>query len=272
MSTPATQKLTGQPTEGTPVLEARDVAVHYGGIKAVDGITMQLHPGMIYGIIGPNGSGKTTLLGAFTRLVRLTRGELLFDGKDYTRVRPHKLASLGVARTFQMVRLLPELDVRKNVLLGLDAHDPQDAGQGGGKRDLRARRAAKSAAVADALSRAGLEGLGSYFPSEFSYGTQRRVEIARAIAMQPRLLLLDEPMAGMNHKERGEISQLLRSMRSPRLSHLLVEHDVQVIIDTCDYVYAMNSGTLIAEGPPEQVVRDPRVQEAYLGRKWRDHA
>ena len=171
-----------------------------------------------------------------------------------------------------MVRLLPELDVRKNVLVGLDAHDPEDAGQGGGRRDLQARRAAKSAAVADALSRAGLEGLGSYFPSEFSYGTQRRVEIARAIAMQPRLLLLDEPMAGMNHKERGEISQLLRSMRSPRLSQLLVEHDVQVIIDTCDYVYAMNSGTLIAEGPPEQVVRDPRVQEAYLGRKWRDHA
>jgi branched-chain amino acid transport system ATP-binding protein len=227
---------------------------------------------MIYGIIGPNGSGKTTLLGAFTRLVKLTQGELLFDGKDYKRLRPHKLASLGVARTFQMVRLLPELDVRKNVLLGLDAHATEDAGPGGGRWDVRARRAAKSAAVDAALRQVGLDGLGSYFPSEFSYGTQRRVEIARAIAMQPRLLLLDEPMAGMNQKERGEISQLLRSMRSPRLAQLLVEHDVQVIIDTCDYVYAMSSGTLIAEGPPEQVVRDPRVQEAYLGRKWRHHA
>jgi branched-chain amino acid transport system ATP-binding protein len=126
--------------------------------------------------------------------------------------------------------------------------------------------------VDDAVARTGLGGFESHYPSELSYGTQRRVEIARAVAMKPRLLLLDEPTAGMNQAERAEISALLKDLRSGGLTQLLVEHDVQMMIDTCDYVFAMNSGRLLAQGAPAQVVKDPAVQEAYLGRRWRDHA
>lgn len=266
---------THDPAPGVaPVLEVKDVAVHYGGVKAVDGITMSLKPGLIYGIIGPNGSGKSTLIGAITRLTGLTRGDVAFDGSSYLGVRPHKVASLGMARTFQTVRLLPDLNVRENIQLGADARLGESVGtdpKRPGRLD-RLRPGQVSPEVADAISRTNLGGFEAHYPSELSYGTQRRVEIARAIAMNPRLLLLDEPTAGMNQVERAEISALLQSMRNERLCQLLVEHDVQMMIDTCDYVFAMAAGRLIAEGHPHDVVKDPAVQEAYLGRKWRDHA
>jgi len=279
-----------QPTEsatpvqaavGTPVLELRDVAVHFGGVKAVDGISLALQPGLIYGIIGPNGSGKTTLIGAITRLTGLTRGDLLFDGESYVSAPPSRLVDLGVARTFQTVRLLPDLDVARNIQVGADARGGRGATDGPAARESVGARlkglvsggSAPSPAVAAAIARTGLEGFERHYPDELSYGTQRRIEIARAMAMNPRLLLLDEPTAGMNQAERAEISALMRDMRSEGgLCQLLVEHDVQMMIDTCDYVFAMNTGRLIAEGEPREVVQNPLVQEAYLGRKFREHA
>ncbi|GAB3319347.1 ABC transporter ATP-binding protein [Geodermatophilus aquaeductus] len=270
MSTPVVQTDDAGTAGTAPVLELRDVAVHFGGVKAVDGISLQLEPGRIYGIIGPNGSGKSTLIAGITRLTGLTRGELLLDGQPVHDVAPSRLAGRGVARTFQTVRLLADLTVRANVQIGADAR--ADGGRSRRGPTGWLRPGATSPAVADAIARTRLEGFEDHYPAELSYGTQRRVEIARAIAMGPRLLLLDEPTAGMNQTERAEISALMRSMRTGGLCQLLVEHDVQMMIDTCDYVFAMNSGRLIAQGAPAEVVRDPAVQEAYLGRKWREHA
>ncbi len=242
-----------------PVAEARGVAVHYGGIKAVDGVSLGLRPGNISGILGPNGSGKTTLLGALTRMVQLTRGSVWCQGQDYSHVKSDRVITLGISRTFQTVRLLPERTVWDNIILSTDVVFKREGDKVEGL-------------VKDAIARTGLEGLEKARPDELSYGMQRRAEIARAIAVQPRLLFLDEPTAGMSRKERTDISALMRNLRSEGLTQLIVEHDVGMMVETCDYLYAMNFGSLIAEGTPQDVVRNAAVQEAYLGKHGRHDA
>jgi branched-chain amino acid transport system ATP-binding protein len=254
-------------TEDAPLLEIRDLAVHFGGIKAVDGVSMSLREGRIFGILGPNGSGKSTLLAAITRLVPVLRGDVIFIGQDIGSLSPAGIAKLGIARSFQTARLLQDLTVRENIELGAD-----------GGRDLpgrplsRVRGRLVADRVTDAIERTGLTAVRQLRPGELAYGMQRRVEIARAISRSPRLLLLDEPMAGMNRGERAEISELLAKLRDEGLTQLLVEHDVQTMVDTCDYLYGMDSGLVIAQGSPRDVVRDPAVQESYLGKKQRSHA
>lgn len=253
------------PDADRAVLEAEDVAVHFGGIKAVEGFGLRLPAGRICGILGPNGSGKSTFLAAVTRLVPLTRGRLLLDGAEYQNAPAASLARRGLARTFQTVRLLPDLTVLENVQLGADLH------QAGSVRAWLGRDT-PSEAVEEAMERTGLTRVRSAWPGELSYGMARRVEIARALAARPRVLLLDEPTAGMNQSERREVSALLRRLRDEGLAQLLVEHDVQMMVDTCDHLVAMNFGALVAEGAPEQVVAHPAVQEAYLGKRWRSRA
>lgn len=246
--------------DAAAVLTTHDVAVHYGGIKAVDGIDLELLPGCILGVLGPNGSGKSTLLGALTRLVPLTRGQLLLDGQDYSRKPPASLAARGIARTFQTVRLLPGSTVMENVALGADL------GAGARGRLRKALRGGVSPQVTAAIEQTAIGPLLALRPGELSYGLARRVEIARALAARPRVLLLDEPTAGMNPPEREEVAMLLKSLRGEGLAQLLIEHDVAMMVDTCDQLVAMDQGRAVATGDPGEVVRSDAVQQSYLGK------
>jgi branched-chain amino acid transport system ATP-binding protein len=247
-----------------PLLAIDDLRVHFGGVRAVDGVSLVMEPGRLYGLVGPNGSGKTTLINAISRLVPLTGGRIDFRREAVHALSPHEVSSAGITRTFQGIRLLPTLTVRENVMLGADAVIGVDA-------PLWRRRAARARRVADAADRAierlALGDLAGDYPTSLSYGTQRRVEIARAIASDPSLLLLDEPVAGMSREERAEISAVVRSLRAEGLTQLLIEHDLRLIQELSDHLFVMNFGRLVAEGEPQSTAELPAVQEAYLGRK-----
>jgi ABC-type branched-subunit amino acid transport system ATPase component len=246
------------------ILLAREVSVHFGGVKAVDLVSLEFKRSQVYGIMGANGSGKSTLLAALTRLLPISGGDIRLFGVDITQRSPAAVSRMGVARTFQTVRLLPEMTIRENIQLGADLAWGVTSGS--------LSRARRKQLVLDAIESADIGGLSGLRPGELSYGDQRRVEIARAIASNPRFLLLDEPTAGMNRSERAKISRLLSSLPERGLTQLIVEHDVQFMVETCGYLYAMNSGQVISQGDPREVVRDPLVQEAFLGKKKRNRA
>jgi branched-chain amino acid transport system ATP-binding protein len=253
----------------TVLLGLDDLRVHFGGVKAVDGVTLNVEKGGLFGLVGPNGSGKSTMLGAISRLTPLTSGKIVYDGNEYQRSAASAAARMGIGRTFQTVRLLPNLTILENVMLGANA---RAFGQSIVRnwlfpwRTSHCEKLAREAAE-EAMDRLELSGTERLYPTALPYGTQRRVEIARALASDPQLLLLDEPTAGMNREERDEIAALLRVLASQGLTQLLVEHDVPMITQVCSHIFVMNFGKLIAEGEPRGVVQLPEVQEAYLGKK-----
>jgi ABC-type branched-subunit amino acid transport system ATPase component len=202
-------------------------------------------------------------------LVPLTSGQLFFDGAEYTGVPSHVPSRLGIARTFQAMRLLEDMTVRQNVMIGAGSTAVRRSAVTNWlnlPRSFADERAARALAD-ESLAKVGMEGYASSYPSDLSYGMQRRVEIARALATQPKLLLLDEPVAGMSQAERRDIGQLLLSLRSEGLTQVLVEHDLAMIHRLCDMSYALNFGQVIASGPAEKVAAEPAVREAYLGHR-----
>lgn len=248
-------------------IETHGLSVWYGGVHALSDVSLAVPPGELHGVIGPNGSGKSTFLAAISRLTHVTRGRMLFDGFDFTRSTPHGVSELGLARTFQTVRLLEGLSVLENVKLGAEKSLQRRPVTSNLLRVLRSRKDEKRATERSllALDRVGLIDQADEDPASLSYGTQRKVEIARAIAGDPKLLLLDEPTAGMNRAERDEVSELLLALRDAGLTQILVEHDLSMIHETCDHVWALNFGNLIAHGSAEDVVQNEEVRAAYIG-------
>jgi branched-chain amino acid transport system ATP-binding protein len=248
------------------MLNLKQVSRYFGGLAAVNKVSFEVQAGQIMGLIGPNGAGKTTLLNLVSGLDKPTHGTILFNGKDINPLLPHQINQLGVARTYQNIRLFAEMTVLENVIVGMHTHGK--ASLLDAALMLRSYRNEEKWLRSEAqklIDRLGLNEF-SRMPAEaLSYGAQRRVEIARALATHPRMLLLDEPTAGMNAAETSRIGEFILNLRSEGLTVLVIEHDMAFITQVCDQVMVLNFGELIARGTPEQIKKDPMVVEAYLG-------
>lgn len=254
------------PVPAKILLEIRGVTVDFGGLRAVDEVTLTVDEGSITALIGPNGAGKTTLFNVITRLQRPSAGEILFDGGSITRASAAAAARLGLARTFQNLRIFPNMSVLENVLVGCHRHESSGIFAGGlGLPRQRAEERRSRARALHALALVGLEACAALPAATLPYGRQRLVEIARAVASEPHLLLLDEPAAGMNGAERTALVERIRAIRASGITVLLVEHDIELVMDLSDAVAVLDHGSLIARGTPEAVREDPTVIKAYLG-------
>jgi ABC-type branched-subunit amino acid transport system ATPase component len=244
---------------GVQLLEARGLKVHFGGVRAVDGVDLVLAKGEILGLIGPNGAGKTTFVNALSGFQKPTAGTVLMNGRDVTGLSPHRLARRGLARTFQSVRLFPSLTVLENVELG---------GVGVGMRRPAARKWAR-----ELLERLKLDDKTSLYATGLPHGLERRLGIVRALAAKPTFLMLDEPAAGLNEQESDELVSSLMLIRDDFSCALVViEHDMRLIMRLCERIQVLDYGRTISIGTPAQVRRDPAVLTAYLGRRAVDAA
>ena len=256
-----------------PLLEIREVTVDFGGLRAVSEVSLTVQEGSITALIGPNGAGKTTLFNVITRLQRPSNGEVLFAGEPVTGLSAAAAARLGFARTFQNLRIFPNMSVLENVLVGCHRHEKTGmvAGGLGLPRQRREERLSRTRAL-EALALVGLHARAELPAATLPYGQQRLVEIARALASEPRLLLLDEPAAGMNGAERSALIERIATIRDSGITVLLVEHDIELVMGLSDVVAVLDHGSLIARGTPEEVREDPAVIKAYLGVRRPDAA
>jgi len=236
------------------LLETEDVVVRFGGVRALSAANVGVEAGVVTGLIGPNGAGKTTLFNVITGLQEPDAGRVVFDGADITGQSPFRRARMGISRTFQKLEAFSSLSARDNVLVAAEQRKAWD------------RSDFSPVAVADdLLARVGIADVAQYMVGTLPTGTARLVELARALAMNPRVLLLDEPSSGLNEEETAGMAALLRGLVSDGLAVLLVEHDMSFVMGTCTLIYVLEFGQIIAVGPPATIQDDPAVQAAYLG-------
>jgi branched-chain amino acid transport system ATP-binding protein len=249
------------------MLEILDVSKNFGGLIALNHVNVQLQPNKIYGLIGPNGAGKTTLFNLITGLLPVSGGAIHFQGQELTSLHPHQITRLGIARTFQNIRLFLTMTVLENVLVAQNIHTRSGITslfQFKTQADKKLRGEAETL-----LQEMGLWEKRKEISSSLAYGEQRRLEIARALALEPSLLLLDEPAAGMNEAETEELLDRIQEIRSMGKTIFLIEHDMSVVMGICNYISVLNFGKLIAQGTPDEIQANESVIEAYLGREER---
>jgi len=250
------------------LLQFNNISKNFGGLQVLQGVQFDVPQGGIFGLIGPNGAGKTTVFNLITGLLRASSGNIIFDGHDIGKVAPHKITERGIARTFQNIRVFKEMTLLENVVVGM--HEHLDYGVGSMLFNLGAFRRSEQQArerALELLSWVRLDHKAGMLADSLSYGEQRKLEFARALATKPKLLLLDEPVAGMNPAEKTELMTEIVNIKERGFTIFMIEHDMRFVMGLCDRIAVLNFGRIIAEGSPDEIKNNQEVIEAYLGKE-----